>query len=167
MPLDISEKKMSNVVSIITSFAVGFATAFLLRGNFVGSLFARASAFSSSEGYKMALVARTDIGMSKGKAAAQCAHAAVGCYKRATRENPKLLKAWEYDGQPKVVLRPDTPGEETILQLAKTANNMGLITCVIRDAGHTQLESGTITVVGIGPGTVENINSVVGHLKLF
>ena len=30
---------------------------------------------------KMALVVRTDLGMGKGKACAQCAHAAVACYK--------------------------------------------------------------------------------------
>ena len=30
---------------------------------------------------KMVLVVRTDIGMGKGKACAQCAHAAVSCYK--------------------------------------------------------------------------------------
>lgn len=158
---------MSSVVSVITSFAVGFATAFLLKSNLVGSLFVLANHVKCNEGYKMALIARTDIGMGKGKAAAQCAHAAVGCYKKASQRAPRLLQAWEYVGQPKVVLKPDIPGEETILHLAEKAGKLGLVTCVIRDAGHTQLESGTITVVGIGPGSSEVINNVVGHLKLF
>ena len=52
----------------------------------------------------MALVVRTDLGMSKGKAAAQCAHAAIGCYKRALTESPQLLKQWETFGQTKVRL---------------------------------------------------------------
>lgn len=158
---------MSSLVSVITSFAVGFATAFLLKSNLVGSLVALASHININEGYKMALVARTDIGMGKGKAAAQCAHAAVGCYTKARKSSPRLLQAWEYVGQPKVVLRPDIPGEETILRLAEKADKLGLVTCVIRDAGHTQLESGTITVVGIGPGSSKDVNRVVGHLKLF
>lgn len=157
---------MSSVVTVITSFAVGFATAFLLRGNFIGSLFVRGNFVKAREGYKMALVARTDIGMSKGKLAAQCAHAAVGCYKRAKQQDPQLVKAWEYDGQQKVVLRPAVSGEETIWELAKKAEKIGLVTCIITDAGHTQIESGTTTVVGIGPGAKNDIDRVAGHLKL-
>ena len=32
--------------------------------------------------YKMVLLVRTDLGMAKGKVAAQCAHAALACYKK-------------------------------------------------------------------------------------
>ena len=39
------------------------------------------SAMSKIVDNKMVLVVRTDIGMGKGKACAQCAHAAVACYK--------------------------------------------------------------------------------------
>ena len=41
------------------------------------------SAMSNIADNKMVLVVRTDIGMGKGKACAQCAHTAVACYKVA------------------------------------------------------------------------------------
>lgn len=44
----------------------------------------------TDEECKMVLVVRTDIKMTKGKAAAQCAHAAVACYKSIARSNPEV-----------------------------------------------------------------------------
>ena len=41
-------------------------------------------------------------------AAAQCAHAAVGAYKKALRYQPAVLKKWERDGQAKITLKADT-----------------------------------------------------------
>ena len=57
---------------------------------------AQAAASSFGVGpHKMVLVVRTDIGMTKGKAAAQCAHAAVSCYKKATKQSSAALAQWE------------------------------------------------------------------------
>ena len=33
--------------------------------------------------------------------------------------------------------------------------------------GRTQVDPGTVTVIGIGPGPTEMVDSIVGHLKLF
>uniref|UniRef100_A0A1B6GJ57 peptidyl-tRNA hydrolase n=1 Tax=Cuerna arida TaxID=1464854 RepID=A0A1B6GJ57_9HEMI len=155
---------MASLTSILSGFAVGFATAYVLSGNVFRGLLAAASA--SGEGtMKMALVVRTDLKMGKGKAAAQCAHAAVSCYKRALYSAAKQLQQWEKDGQTKVVLA--TTEEQGLLKLASEAKKAGLIAVVIHDAGHTQVRSGTATVVGIGPGPQDLVNKVVGHLKLF
>ena len=61
--------------------------------------------FPFSTNNKMVLVVRTDLNMGKGKAAAQCAHAAVDLYKKSLKLTPKLLKQWETFGQAKVALK--------------------------------------------------------------
>jgi len=114
---------------------------------------------------KMVLVVRTDIGMGKGKAAAQCAHAAVMCYKAAVRETPELVARWEQLGVTKVCLKMDS--EEGLAVLTAAAREAGLVTGLVRDAGRTQLQPGTTTVLGIGPGPVEVVNQLTGHLKLY
>lgn len=44
----------------------------------------------SLEEHKMVLVVRTDLGMGKGKVAAQCGHASLACYKRALKHMPRV-----------------------------------------------------------------------------
>jgi len=160
----LSKLTESSVTTIVSSFAVGFAAVCLLRSN--QGLFTVANTLGGLEGeMKMALVVRTDLKMGKGKAAAQCAHAAVSCYKRALYDASRELQEWERQGQSKVVLA--TSEEQGLLTLARAAQQQGLVAVVIHDAGHTQLRSGTATVVGIGPGPHHLVNKVVGHLKLF
>lgn len=44
--------------------------------------------------------------------------------------------------------------------------SLGLVAEVIQDAGRTQIEAGSLTVLGIGPAPASVINQVTGHLKL-
>ncbi|XP_024939893.1 peptidyl-tRNA hydrolase 2, mitochondrial isoform X1 [Cephus cinctus] len=119
---------------------------------------------SEDDDYKLVLVIRTDLKMGKGKVAAQCAHAAVAAYK-AAQKHPAILKSWEDCGQAKITLKVDN--EAALLELAKHARSVGLLTNVVQDAGRTQIASGSRTVCGIGPGPIELIDKVTGHLKLF
>ncbi|KAJ2519631.1 hypothetical protein H4217_002563 [Coemansia sp. RSA 1939] len=119
----------------------------------------------SQEEIKMVLIIRMDLGMTKGKIAAQCAHAALGCYKRATKQEPALLKAWELSGQPKVTLK--CASEEEMAELQSRAKELGLVAQSICDAGRTQIAAGSRTVLGIGPGSKSAIDKVSGHLKLY
>ena len=64
----------------------------------------------------------------------------------------------------KVALQVKDLAELELLQ-AK-AISLGLVAEVIADAGRTQIEAGSYTVLGIGPGPLSVINSVTGHLKL-
>lgn len=114
---------------------------------------------------KMTLVVRNDLKMGKGKAAAQCSHAAVAAYKLAKHKAPALLRSWERHGQPKVVLKVDSQLELETVQA--TARSLGLINAIIADAGRTQIEAGSRTVVAVGPGPEVLIDRVTGHLKLY
>jgi PTH2 family peptidyl-tRNA hydrolase len=111
---------------------------------------------------KQAIVARTDLGMGKGKLAAQVAHAALSAAEDA---NERIRSEWKGDGQKKVVLKGES--ESRIFELADAADREGLPYAVIRDAGHTQLDSGTVTALAVGPGTEAVIDSVTGDLSLY
>uniref|UniRef100_A0A2S2NIA8 peptidyl-tRNA hydrolase n=1 Tax=Schizaphis graminum TaxID=13262 RepID=A0A2S2NIA8_SCHGA len=52
---------------------------------------------------KLVLVVRNDLGMTKGKIAAQCSHASVECYKAAMQHKPQMAKMWQMTGQRKIV----------------------------------------------------------------
>lgn len=113
---------------------------------------------------KQALVLRVDLGMSKGKIAAQAAHASLEAYKKALAKTPETVHAWEATGCKKVVLRAESEGE--LLGLFEAAQRAKLPAALIADAGHTQLTPGTLTGVAIGPGSEESVDKITGKLKL-
>lgn len=114
---------------------------------------------------KLVLVVRNDLGMSKGKIAAQCAHASVECYKAALQHKPQMAKMWQMTGQKKVVVGIST-GEKGLEELSKVAKSQKVLSCIISDAGATQVKAGTCTVIGIGPDNSDVIDQITGHLKL-
>ncbi|CAK7265927.1 hypothetical protein SEPCBS119000_001761 [Sporothrix epigloea] len=127
---------------------------------------------SGDEECKLVLVVRTDLGMTKGKIAAQCGHATLACYKllrRAAERDPtssaaKLLQRWERRGQAKIAVQ--VKGEDALLTLMGTAHSLGVTAEVIADAGRTQIESGSLTVLGVGPAPKSLVDKITGHLKL-
>ncbi|XP_061400637.1 probable peptidyl-tRNA hydrolase 2 [Musca vetustissima] len=130
-----------------------------------GSTNVSAKLFASfSHNYKMVLLVRNDLKMGKGKIAAQCGHGAVGAYQKAVHRTPSLVRAWENTGCAKVALKVESEAE--MMALKRAAEAKGLNTCLIRDAGRTQIEPNSKTVLAIGPAAVEAIDQVTGHLKL-
>ncbi|KAL8914714.1 MAG: hypothetical protein Q9171_000727 [Xanthocarpia ochracea] len=117
---------------------------------------------------KLVLVVRTDLGMGKGKIAAQCSHATLACYRALSSNFPSslnpVLKRWERMGQAKVVLQ--AKNEEEIETLQAQALSLGLCAQIIHDAGRTQIASGSATVLGVGPGPKSVVDQVTGGLKL-
>ena len=75
-------------------------------------------------------------------------------YKQACRAYPQLVRSWEDVGQPKIALKVES--EEEMLRLIREAKKVGLPAASIRDAGRTQVASGTRTVAAIGPGKSES-----------
>lgn len=118
---------------------------------------------SGTDDYKMVLCVRQDLKMSVGKIAAQCAHGALGVFRRMKQSCPGILRNWERSGEKKVVVAVNSQEELETLERKAITNN--LPTHIVRDAGRTQLEPGSRTVLAIaGPaGTVDNVTS---HLKL-
>ncbi len=114
--------------------------------------------------HKMVIVARQDLKLSKGKLAAQVGHAAVDCALRAMKYDRRAFDAWHGAGQKKTVLK--VPAEGDLFSLKEAAERAGLSTALIRDAGHTEIPAGTLTVLGIGPGPEAAVDKVTGHLSL-
>jgi PTH2 family peptidyl-tRNA hydrolase len=111
---------------------------------------------------KLALVVRTDLGMGRGKIAAQVAHAAVTAVLRT--QGSADFAGWLREGQPKVVLK--VGGEDELRRVCAAAVEARLPVEVIRDAGRTQVEAGTVTSCAIGPAADDRIDAVAGELSL-
>lgn len=123
------------------------------------------SAFSGGS-VKQVFLVRSDLKMGQGKVAAQCAHAAVKSYKDMSKkaEYQKILQTWELTGTMKVVLK--VPDEASMVTIAEKARNAGIHVSTIRDAGHTQVAPGSMTVTALGPAPVAEIDAISGDLKL-
>jgi peptidyl-tRNA hydrolase, PTH2 family len=111
---------------------------------------------------KQAIVARTDIGMGQGKLAAQVAHASLSAYEKA---DERTRREWKNGGQKKIVLKGES--ERQLHELSEIAEARGLANAVVRDAGHTQLDPGTVTALAVGPGDEDVVDRVTGELSLF
>ncbi|KAI1425625.1 PTH2-domain-containing protein [Xylaria sp. FL1777] len=125
-----------------------------------------------NEECKLVLVVRTDLGMTKGKIAAQCSHATLACYKTlsrsATRQptsaEAKILQRWERLGQAKIAVQ--VKSQDELLTLMGKARSLGVTAEVIQDAGRTQIDPGSLTVLGVGPAPKSLVDQITGGLKL-
>ena len=111
--------------------------------------------------YKQVILVRQDLKLPKGKLAAQCSHASVDC---SFKTNKNIIERWKTEGAKKVILK--VKDKEELLKYKKQAEKIGLKTALIKDAGKTVLEPGTITCLGIGPDKEEKIDEVTGNLKI-
>ena len=113
--------------------------------------------------YKMVLVVNMDLTMGKGKIAAQCGHAAVGCYKRCIQRCPSAIRAWEYTGCAKIAVK--CPNVNEMQHIAQVAKEHGVPYYLVEDAGRTQIAAGSKTVLGLF-GPVSVFEGITDHLKL-
>jgi peptidyl-tRNA hydrolase, PTH2 family len=113
---------------------------------------------------KQVIVVRKDIAMGRGKLAAQVAHASVLAVEKARSTRENWFNLWLKTGQAKVVLKAENLTE--LIELEDHARTIGLPAVRVQDSGLTQIPSGTITCIGIGPGPVELIDKITSYLKL-
>ena len=113
---------------------------------------------------KLVYCVRTDLKMGKGKIAAQCCHATLGILEENIKRKNPVWSKWKDLGQAKIVVK--IKSEREMFQLQRKANEMKIPSHIVCDAGHTQVESGSNTVLVIGPDYDNRLNMVTGHLKL-
>jgi len=111
---------------------------------------------------KLAVVVRTDLGMGRGKIAAQVAHAAVGAV--LANLSGDDVRAWLQDGQPKVVLKVTSAVQ--LQDVVRRGRAAGLPVELVNDAGRTQVTPGTVTCCALGPADGGRIDAVTGDLAL-
>ena len=115
--------------------------------------------------YKLVVVVRTDLGISKGKMAAQVAHAAVNCALKSKKSDSSNFNKWFSEGQKKVVVKGQN--DSTLQDLQRHAREVGLVSSLVTDAGLTEVPPGTVTCLGIGPASDSKIDSITGDYALF
>lgn len=96
---------------------------------------------------KQALIVRRDLGMKCGKIAAQCCHAAVQAEKRVVLQVPGSSEFWQLHDKAKVMKN----GIEQVF--------------VVHDAGLTQVDPGSATVLSI-VGSEDAIDILAAGLRL-
>lgn len=110
---------------------------------------------------KQVIVVPGDVKMSPGKLAAQVAHASCGVCIISSKRH--LIDEWYKQGMTKIVLQIPTTKE--LLELEDKLG-FNFHKYLVKDAGNTELEPGTITALAIGPANSAELDKLTGHLRL-
>ena len=116
------------------------------------------------EDLKMVFIINSELKMGKGKIAAQVGHAAVSSTLKSGEKTPHLFEAWLAAGQKKICVKANDSSH--IEEIEKQANQLKILSVKINDAGHTQIPSGSLTVLALGPDEEEKLDELTGELKL-
>jgi peptidyl-tRNA hydrolase, PTH2 family len=114
--------------------------------------------------FKQVIIVRRDVNMGTGKIAAQVAHAAVMGAEKVKASRREWFNSWLAAGQAKVVVK--VKNIEELMDVRMRAEELNLPVVQVHDSGLTQIPSGTITCIGIGPAPSELIDKVTFKLKL-
>lgn len=136
---------------------------------------------------KQMIVMRRDLHMRKGKIAAQAGHACVEAVLLALAREGRLgdvdmqdgrlilrdgdkpaspLSDWFQAGEAKICVYVD--GEEALLAVHRRAQEAGVLSALIQDAGCTEFHGvPTYTCLALEPLPIERADSITGELPLF
>lgn len=110
---------------------------------------------------KQVIAVRNDLDMSEGKKVAQACHASLGAYRNSADSAKEL---WEADGAKKVAVKIE--GGKNLKEKFRDAKKEDLPAYVVKDAGETELEPGTVTALGIGPAEDSTVDRITEELPL-
>ena len=136
---------------------------------------------------KMMIVMRRDLKMRKGKIAAQAGHSCIDAVLQALKKEDRMndltrmpegmmlnmtdkpdspLSEWFNNGCTKVCVYVDS--EEELLEIARKAEERGIIAAVITDWGLTEFHGEhTKTCLALEPLPAEIANELTGELPLY
>ena len=112
---------------------------------------------------KQVIAVRTDLGMGKGKIAAQVGHACVLGAENVRKSYPDWFEQW-WLGQEKVVVKVESLKD--LEEIKKHAIDLNVPWSEVTDAGHTQIAPGTTTCISLGPAPEDLVDKITGELKL-
>ncbi|MCA9803877.1 MAG: aminoacyl-tRNA hydrolase [Cyanobacteria bacterium HKST-UBA02] len=119
---------------------------------------------------KMVIIVRKDLGMRKGKLAAQAAHAAQEAILDRSGPIPRLkdspdILAWLADNFRKIVVSVNSEAE--LLELYRQAVERGINHYLVMDLGKTEFAGvKTYTALALGPASESEVDSLSGSLPL-
>ncbi|MCL4381956.1 peptidyl-tRNA hydrolase Pth2 [Candidatus Marsarchaeota archaeon] len=113
---------------------------------------------------KQAIILRTDLEMSKGKIAAQAAHASLMSFFEAEKRDKEVTREWLEKGEKKIVLK--VSDEDSLIKLYNAFKFKKVPCALVTDAGLTEIPPGSKTALGIGPWYGSAINEFTSMLKL-
>lgn len=111
---------------------------------------------------KQAIIVRKDLKLSKGKLAAQVAHASLKSYLVTDEEKRDW---WDANDYTKIILKCET--EEDLHKLQEQAEKNNISSFLVYDLGYTEIPPNTITCLGLGPDRSEKIDNITSDLKLY
>lgn len=111
--------------------------------------------------YKQVILVRQDLKLPPGKLSIQVAHASLDA---ASKSDKKIISEWKQQGGKKVAL--NVSDEKELFKYMGILENEGIKVALIKDAGHTVVEPGTVTCLGVGPDEEEKIDKITGKLKM-
>ena len=76
---------------------------------------------------------------------------------------PRIFERWRSNGSRKVVLKVDDL--DHLKELQDIADKANIVTHIVRDAGLTEVEPGTLTVLGLGPCPNRSLDAICGELE--
>ena len=138
-----------------------------------------------SENIKQIIVIRTDLGMRRGKEAAQCCHASMAFITRQIQEHLSQWYALSSSAR-SLYIKPDkhqvdlkwyeedwlmgiftkivlaAKDEAELMEVKRLAEEAGLKVHLVIDSGMTEIPPNTATCLAIGPDLAERIDAITG-----